>query len=170
MTIKPEAIEAAHAMARQQGLEISSGKMMLVLGAFLEAGGYELAQPSGDPDAGIDPEHVERMRLFDGYSRLVSIWNRMAEAQEEAAGLDVAEDDFQYKILYDRLFEGDDCLAVQVRTVLADMGRTLPDYYDPDTTYKEDSVAYINAVNEMIEGIRREIGTEEEPSPRKYGY
>lgn len=154
--IKIEAVEAAQAMARQQGLDIGGAQMMLILEAFLSAGGYELPWQDADPQA-------ERTKLFDGYSRLKSIRMRISLIEEEAALLPEAYGDWQYKNLFDHLFEGNGCASDEIRAVLEDIGRTFPDYFDPDTTYKEDAQAYIGAVDEMIEGIRQELSEEIDP-------
>ena len=154
--IKVEAIEAAQEMAMQQGLDINGTQMMLIIGSFLSAGGYELPRQDADPQA-------ERMKLFDGYSRLESIRTRISLIEEEAALLPEAYGDWQYKKLFDHLFDGDGCASDEIRTVLEGIGRRFPDYYDPDATYKEDAKAYIGAVDELIENLKRELSGEIEP-------
>lgn len=164
MSIKVEAIEAAQEMARQQGVDISSGKMMLILGSFLEAGGYALPErETSDPYVENDPEHADRMKIFDAYSKLVSIRRRIAIVEAETAELPKSEDDFQYEKLYSYLFRDDDSPADEITAVLAGLDRQFPDYYDPDTTYKEDAEAYIEAVEKLIEGLRKEVSGEIEP-------
>lgn len=153
MDIKPEAIEAAEEMARQQGLEISGGKLQLVLGAFMEAN---------------DPDYAARRKLYSGHAALVSIRKHIAEVEKEAAALPIEEGDWQYKLLFDHLFDGDECAAVEIRDVLQHMDRSLADYYDPDTTYREDAEAYITALDETIEGFRKEIAGQDDPEPAQW--
>lgn len=145
MDIKPEAIDAAQEMARQQGIDISGGQLKLVLGAFMKAN---------------DPEYGSRYKLHSGHAALVSIREHIAEVEKEAAALPSEEGDWQYKLLFDYLFDGNESAADEIRDVLNEMDRTLVDYYDPDTTYREDSEAYIGALDETIEGFRKEIAGE----------
>lgn len=159
-------------MARQQGVELSSGKLMLILGSFLESSGYETSGSAAGKAEEVDPEHAKRMKLFEGYSRLRSIRASIEKAKEHADCVENADGEPYkdlYEFLYDLLFDGDDCIAHQVRTVLADMERTFPDYYDPDTTYKEDALAYMGALDELIESFKNEVSGDVEPTePRWY--
>jgi hypothetical protein len=124
--------------------------LKLVLGAFMQAN---------------DPDYAARHKLYSGHAALVSIRKHIADIEDEAAKLPAEEGDWQYKLLFDYLFDGNDSAADKVREVLHEMDRSLVDYYDPDTTYKEDSLAYIGAIDETIEGFRKEIAGEVEPEP-----
>lgn len=148
MDIKAEAIEAAQEMARQQGVEISGGQLMRVLGAFMEV---------------QDPDFAAQYKLYSGHAALVSIRAQIAEVEKKADALPEEEGDWQYKLLFDYLFDGNDSAADKVREVLKEMDRSLVDYYDPDTTYKADSLAYIGAIDDTIESFRKEIAGEVEP-------
>jgi hypothetical protein len=167
VNIKAEAIEAAQEMARQQGVEISDGQLMLVLGAFMQASDFSNNAPAAADDRHSDPEYAARMKLCSGHAALVSIRKQIAEVETKADTLPEEEGDWQYKLLFDYLFDGNDSAADKVREVLKEMDRSLVDYYDPDTTYKEDSLAYIGAIDDTIESFRKEIAGEVdlEPAP-----
>lgn len=162
--IKAEAIDAAQEMARQQGIDISSGQLMLVLGAFMQANDHKPPMPSKD-DRYSDPAYAARMKLCSGHAALVSIRKHIAEVEKEAAALPSEEGDWQYKLLFDYLFDGNESAADEIHDILQEMDRTLLDYYDPDTTYREDSEAYIRALDETIEGFRKEIAGENDNEP-----
>jgi hypothetical protein len=140
-------------MARRQGIDISGGQLKLVLGAFMKAN---------------DPEYASRYKLYSGHAGLVSIRRHIADVEKEAAALPSEEGDWQYKLLFDYLFDGNESAASEIRDVLKEMDRPLVDYYDPDTTYREDSEAYIRALDETIEGFRKEIAGETDPEPEQW--
>ncbi len=165
MEIKAEAFGAAQEMARKQHLEITSSQLMLVLEAFLQANGPDERADMVIDSRHADPEYAARMKLCSGHAALVSIRKAIAEVEREAEGLPSAENDWQYKVLFDHLFDGDNCAAVDIRDVLKVMDRELVDYYDPDTTYREDAEAYIQALDETIEGFRKEIAGDTDPDP-----
>lgn len=165
VNIKSEAIEAAQEMARQQGVEISDGQLMLVLGAFMQASDFSTNATEAVDYRHSDPEYAARMKLCSGHATLVSIRKHIAEVETKADALPEEEGDWQYKMLFDYLFDGNDSAADKVREVLNDMDRSLVDYYDPDTTYKEDSLAYIGAIDDTIESLRKEIAGEVDPEP-----
>jgi hypothetical protein len=160
VNIKSAALDAAQDMARQQGVQISSGDLMMVLGAFLKAGEYELVSSKGET-VELDEEHNTRMKMFTGYSKLLSIRKRIETAENAVGSLEETEGDWHYQTFFNELFEGDNCFAAEVRDVLHGMDRRFPDYYDPDTTYKEDSLAWIRALDELIVEVRKEVGAEE---------
>lgn len=160
VNIKSEAIEAAREMARQQGVEISDGQLMLVLGAFIQASDLSINAPAAADDRYSDPEYAARMKLCSGHAALVSIRKQIAEIETKADALPEEEGDWHYELLFDYLFDGNDSVADKVREVLSEMDRSLVDYYDPDTTYKEDSLAYIGAIDDTIESLRKEIAGE----------
>lgn len=165
MDIKAEAIDAAQEMARQQGIDISSGQLMLVLGAFMQANDPEASAAKVINDRSADPEYAARMKLCSGHAALVSIRKHIAEAEKEAAALPSEEGDWQYKLLFDYLFDGNESAAGEIHDILQEMDRTLVNYYDPDTTYREDSEAYIRALDETIEDFRKEIAGENDNEP-----
>ncbi|MNU54720.1 hypothetical protein D3C71_437780 [compost metagenome] len=165
VNIKSEAIEAAQEMARQQGVEISDGQLMLVLGAFMQASNFSINATEAVDDRHSDPEYAARMKLCSGHAALVSIRKHIAEVEKEAGALPSEEGDWQYKILFDYLFDGNESVATEIRDILKEMDRSLVDYYDPDTTYKEDSLAYIGAIDDTIESLRKEIAGEVDPEP-----
>lgn len=167
MNIKAEAIEAAQQMARQQGVEISDGQLMLVLGAFMQASDFSTNAPAASDDRHSDPEYAARMKLCSGHAALVFIRKQIAEVETKADALPEEEGDWQYKMLFDYLFDGNDSAADKVREVLEHMDRSLVDYYDPDTTYKEDSLAYIGAIDDTIKALMEEIAGEVDPESQQ---
>jgi hypothetical protein len=157
MNISQKALDAAWETARQNGVEISPGQLLDVLKTFVHANEQN---HDDEAESSVGPDIV---RIISGFASLVAIRQTIIETQIAAALLPAEDGDWQYKLLYDHLFEGDDCAAVKIRASLSRMGRDFIEYYDPDTTYKEDSEAYIAALDETIDAVRAEIASQFEP-------
>jgi hypothetical protein len=139
--------EAALKVAGLQGIQVSREQLKSMLDAFQNFGAA----------------HDKFLDLNSRYASLLAIRLGIEDVRKEAAELPAQEDDWQYKLLFDHLFDGDDCAADRIHAILKSMDRKLVDYYDPDTTYREDAEAYIRAIDETIECIRMEIAGELEP-------
>lgn len=164
MTINA-AFEAAQEKARELGIDLNHGDTAAILDAFLLAGDYKVLSADGEI---INPG--EEMKGSIGYTKLLSVQNRIKKSLNAAFALKEEEGDWQFKPFFEELFEGNECFAIEVRDILNEMDRELPSYYDPDTTYKEDALAWVGAVDEFIATLEKQVAGEQKTEKATYSY
>lgn len=136
-------IEAAQAVARREGVIVSDATLAAIIHAYIEA------------------EHLHRagdVILLNVYAALTLIRDDIRDLEQAAAAVERSESDLHYQELFDHLFSGDDAASPNIRRLLEMAGRQFPDYYDPDTTYREDAEAFIDAFDKVLSEISNEIG------------
>lgn len=162
MELKQEAIDAVVRKFGIFGHDVTSGEAREAVADFLAAGGYALVDRSalvGDDSFNSELLPVEESAFDSGYRTLVLVQAEMDEHFSRLRSTGPDEDDTSWKEFYDRCF-GDDprCWIDRVRSALRTMDREFPAYYNPDTTYQEDAMAWYTALNEMLAEFTAERG------------
>lgn len=131
------ALEAARAAASSRGIELDEDHVSAIVEAYLDD--LERQRNAETPEEAA-------LRQLDELSDQVN-------SAVEAAG--ETED---WQPVYDLIFDGDECLAVRSRLIAEEVGMNFPSYVDPDTTYREDSEAWIWAFEELRSRLMNDIG------------
>lgn len=77
------------------------------------------------------------------YDELLNLNNKVQQ---------LIKDDVDWEIKYDLIFSKN--VSRRIFTLLSELNIRL-DYYDPDTSYEEDALAFANALNEKIEELKK---------------
>lgn len=79
----------------------------------------------------------------------------LIETADSLASAGGDNDDEQWSVVHGLVFS--EFVSRRLELVLRDLGISL-DYYDPDTSYQEDVVAYVSALNELAPRLQKVLG------------
>lgn len=77
------------------------------------------------------------------YDELLNLNNKVQQLIKE---------DVDWEIKYDLIFSKN--VSRRIFTLLSELNIRF-DYYDPDTSYEEDALAFANALNEKVEELKK---------------
>lgn len=131
------ALEAAREAARSRGIELDEDHLSAIIEAYLDD--LERQRNAETPEEAA-------LRQLDELSDQVN------------SAVEVAGETEDWQPVYDLIFDGDGCIAARAREIADEVGMSFPSYVDPDTTYREDSEAWIWAFEELRSRLMNDIG------------
>jgi hypothetical protein len=131
------ALESAMEAARRLGVELDEDRLSVIVEAYLDD--LERQRNAETPEEAA-------LRQLDEVADQVN------------SAVEVAGETEDWQPVYDLIFDGDGCLAERAREIADDLGMSFPAYVDPDTTYREDSEAWIWALGKFRSRLVDDIG------------
>lgn len=154
MELKQEALDAIVRKLALAGHEVTTVQARTAIEAFLVAGDYDLVSRSVVGDDTFNSElPTEAEEPFEaGYRSLLFIKEAIDKHRNAIEYKDEGEEHVVWSEFYDACF----AWMPNIREILVGMGRTFPEYYDPDTSYEEDSLAWYGAFTKMMDELAEE--------------